>query len=165
MLDALVLLPAGVCVGCATRGVRPGRVPGTVAAVLMLLAMLDIGIGPGLVAPPVWAAALLVAGVVLAVAGRAAAGPPAHLAHAAVGLVLMGALIIGMGMDSASTTSAIDSMPAMGPSPFAALMLVGTLAFAAASAVLVVRERSLPRRLESAAMAVSVALMALPILL
>lgn len=164
MIDALVLLPAGVCVGCAARGVRPGRVRSTLAAVLMLLAMFDTGIGPGLLAAPVWAAALLVAGVALAAAGRsAAAGASPHQAngaHGAVGLVLMGALILGMPMG----TMDMPGMPAVGPSPFAALMLVGTLAFAIASAVLMIRERSVPRRLESGAMALSVALMALPLL-
>lgn len=159
MIDALVLLPAGVCVGCAARGVRPGRARGTLAAVLMLLAMLDTGVGPGLVPAPVWAAVMLVTGVALAAAGRATTVRPAHGAHSAVGMVLMGALIIGM-----PKGTPMAGMAGMSASPFAVLMVIGTLAFAIASAVVVAREQALPRRLESGAMAVSVTLMALPLL-
>ena len=183
------LVPAGMGVCCAASGERPGRIPVTIATVVMLLAMLDTEIGPGVIAPVLWAALLVLVGLALTLSARAtatgsatpprgtSAAAPVGAHHTAIGLVLTAALVLAMhgGVTSAQPPGTMAMMPgtystqrpdtmSMMPGTFSSFVLLGTIAFCLASAVVVVRERSMPRRVESVSMAASIAMMAVPLL-
>ncbi|MBW9121779.1 hypothetical protein JNB63_16900 [Microbacterium trichothecenolyticum] len=169
LLHAWAIAPAaiGACCVAADRG--RARWPDAVASALMLIAMLDTAI-TGLVAPVYWAAVLLGSAMALAAwqrprrgaGGRAASAPGPMAVHTALGLVAMAALQVGMTPPSAATTAAAAHAHggAGGGALLAALLLGGAVAYAALSALLVLRAHRPLDRAQLICMGISVLLMA-----
>ncbi|MBW9111537.1 hypothetical protein [Microbacterium ureisolvens] len=169
LLHAWAIAPAaiGACCVAADRG--RARWSDAVASALMLIAMLDAAI-TGLVAPVYWAAVLLGSAMALAAwqrprrgaGGRAASAPGPMAVHTGLGLVAMAALQVGMTPPSAATTAAAAHAHggAGGGALLAALLLGGAVAYAALSALLVLRSHRPLDRAQLICMGISVLLMA-----
>jgi hypothetical protein len=172
LLHAWAIAPAaiGACCVAADRG--RARWPDAVASALMLFAMLDAAI-TGLVAPVYWAAVLLGSAMALAAwqrprrgaGGRAASAPGPMAVHTGLGLVAMAALQVGMAPPSAAATATTAAAAhahggAGGGALLAALLLGGAVAYAALSALLVLRAHRPLDRAQLICMGISVLLMA-----
>lgn len=169
LLHAWAIAPAaiGACCVAADRG--RARWPDSVASALMLIAMLDAAL-TGLVAPVYWAAVLLGAAMALAAwqrprrspGGSEASTPGPMTVHTGLGLVAMAALQVGMVPQPAATTAATAHAHggAVGGSLLAVLLLGGAVAYAALSALLVLRAHRRLDRAQLICMGVSVLLMA-----
>ncbi|MFT4305306.1 MAG: hypothetical protein QM604_00280 [Microbacterium sp.] len=158
ILHLWALAPAAVgtcCLAADGRRTR-GRIPELAASALMLLAMADAA-GPGWIAP-VYSAGLLLAAAMTLVALRGARreghrrrdrAELAMTAHAAVGLIVMAALLLGM--DHAAEASGGH---AHGPSAaaVAALFVAGAAAYALWSGWEAARAHSPLGRLQFGAM-------------
>ncbi|MFT4212993.1 MAG: hypothetical protein QM626_14100 [Microbacterium sp.] len=167
ILHVWALAPAAIgtcCLAADGRRAR-ARVPELVASALMLLAMVDAA-GPGWVAPVYSAALLLLAAMALAALrgarrGRHRRRTRAELAmtvHAAVGLVVMAALMLGMGH-----ASGVSGAHVHGPSAatVTVLFLAGGAAYALWSTWEAVRAHSALGRLQFGAMGATTLAMAL----
>lgn len=178
----LALAPAGVGVCCLAADRRRPRGAELATGVLMLVAMADAA-GPALMPAVGWAVLLIAASLALvATHGRARgrravarAGEPgerAMVVHAAVGMIVMAALMLAMSVGSPAGAGAAAAGvagggsslgPSAGPhahggSSVAVLVVLGAV-YAVASLVLAVRTRGALGRVQYAAMAASVGLM------
>ncbi len=154
ILHAWAVAPAAVGACCLAADRARVRPPEVVASVLMLLAMLDAA-AFGVIAPVYWTALLLVAAVALAVwrrprQRRMPRTPTLMTLHTTVGMVVMGALHLGMG----GHTAAHSHGPALGPVLGAAVLGYAALSVAAGR-----RMRARLDRAQIGAMAASVILM------
>lgn len=171
LLHLSALLPAAFGVCCTVGGRRRGRVGfEAVAAVVMLVAMADVALGLGLVAPILW----VVGSLALAVAQplvepRRHSAPtvieprrnPHRSLHTSLGLIVMAGLIALM---SAGHTASVSGHHG-GGGLLPLLVFGGSAVYVGYStwrAVILFRMslRDLPGCLEAASMAASVALMA-----
>ncbi len=167
ILHAWALAPAAVGTCCLAAEGRRARMPELAASVLMLLAMMDAARPASLVAPVFWTALLLAAALALAALRgprrAGSAGPTSTQSeptvHTAVGLVVMGALLVGMGHADASAGAHEHGGPAL-----AGVLLVGGTAYALAAAVAALRAHGLLGRAQHLGMAASTALMSLALL-
>ncbi len=119
-LAAIVPASAGAC--CTVGAWRPGRAVDVVAAVVMVAAMVDGAFGPRVLPGVLWFVVLALLAVVVAAvhrvqsasgaSGRPGSAPSVRVAsahgrfgrlHAALGLLVMGALGVGMAHDSGMT--------------------------------------------------------------
>lgn len=163
LLHAWALAPAALGTCCLAADRRRVRAPELAASVLMLLAMLDIAVGR-LLAPVYWAALLLAAAMLLAAARRrgrrhADAAPAAATGmtlHTTLGLVVMAALVLGMGASTSGSggTTTLDHHhgSALGAGAPAGLVLLAAAAYAAASGVAALRTHGILPRLQYALM-------------
>jgi hypothetical protein len=168
LLHAWAIAPAaiGACCLAADRG--RARWPDAAASVLMLVAMLDAAL-TRLVAPVYWAALLIASAMALAAwqrprgrnASAAQPRPGTGMAvHTGLGLIAMAALQLGMGHDPLAAASAGAHGHEGGGALLLAVLLGGALAYAAFSALLLVRAHRPLDRAQLACMGVSVLLMA-----
>ncbi|UAJ81162.1 hypothetical protein IT072_09350 [Leifsonia sp. ZF2019] len=176
MIEALHLgsmLPAALGACCVAGGADRRSPLAWLGMLAMLAAMADTMLMPRpLLAPIVWAAALVLVALATAVQGRLRAVPPAGspthpsrtmTAHRSLQAVLMAGLIATAG--SHHSGSAVGGAHASHGLPVLLVLGVAALAFAAASAVVALR-RPLPLvpRAEAALGAAATTLMALPLL-
>jgi hypothetical protein len=187
LLHLSALLPTAFGVCCTVGGRRRGRLGvgfDGVAAVVMLLAMADVVVGLGLVAPILWVAGLV--GLALALPLVASAASPgalvslvddaipqaegqrshraAHTAvlHSSLGLIVMAGLVALMSAGHTATVPTHHGVSGMLP----VLVLSGSAAYVgystwrAAALFRMPPRRDLVGCLEAASMAASVALMA-----
>jgi hypothetical protein len=195
ILHLTALLPALVSACCTVGAARTRGAVGVISAIVMLVAMLDLA-GGGVLPPVAWSALLVasaMSGAVTArIAGASGGGPMG--AHGALGLVVMAALVVLMGVTPGGGAHGLVSgghAEHGAAGPLAGTIWAGTAAYLAYSGALILpraalgadcvdRERHsvsptavLPSagrwqrgrdRLEVAAMAASVALMSAALL-
>ncbi|CAN5322401.1 hypothetical protein BH09ACT6_BH09ACT6_03270 [soil metagenome] len=186
------VVPATVA-ACCVAGTPHRRVANSIPAFLMLLSMLDMATGARMLWPATWAALLLIAAVIPAALVRldarcsADTGDRAMAMHRSLGLVVTAALTLvgsvtlspGIRSPSAPTTgsgshsmAAMASMPGMGGLfaggvSLSTVVTLAALAFAALTALLILRRRSgsgpghTRRTVETLGMGLSVVMMAL----
>lgn len=166
----LALAPAGVGVCCLAADRRRSRGAELAVGVLMLVAMTDAVVSG--ILPTVWWTVLLLAAalVLVAVHGRArgrrrpAAGSErAMVVHSALGMIVMGALMLAMPAASGVASGTADVARAAGAhahggTSLAVVALLGAV-YAAGSVALAVRAHDVLGRMQYGAMAASVALM------
>ncbi|SBS71947.1 hypothetical protein [uncultured Microbacterium sp.] len=164
LLHLWALAPAtlGACCVAADRG--RARAPELAASVLMVLAMADAATGSRMLAPVLCAALLVVAAMALAaVRGRrrsAAAHPaPAMSVMTTLGLVVMAALTVAMGVHGAG--HATGHAHGVGAPGLALGVGAVTAAYVGAAGVLAVRGMPRLDRVQYAAMGASTLLMGL----
>ncbi|MBG6238480.1 hypothetical protein IWX78_001452 [Mycetocola sp. CAN_C7] len=167
LLHLSALLPAAFGACCTVGGRRRGRVRSgfeASAAVVMLVAMADVAVGLGLVAPILWVVGLVVLAVVSPVIGirhdRSREVRPHPGLHTSLGLIVMAGLIALM------SAGHVASVPVHhgGGGLFLLLVFGGSAIYVGYSAWRAVTLYRMPRRdllgcLEAASMAASVALM------
>lgn len=190
LLHLSALLPAAFGVCCTVGGRRRGRVLvgfEGFAALVMLVAMTDVALGLGLLAPILWVVALVMLALVGAhgprsrqslvpepVEGRSAGGStplappvveprrnPHRTLHTSLGLIVMAGLVALMSAGHAASVSGHHGGGGLLP----LLVLGGSAIYVGYSAWRAVTLFRMPRRdllgcLEAASMAASVALMA-----
>lgn len=168
LLHAWAIAPAaiGACCQAADRG--RARWPDAAASVLMLSAMLDAAV-TRVVAPVYWAALLIACAMALAAWQRPrrqgtsrprSRAEAAMTVHTGLGLVAMAALQLGMAHEPVSAASASAHAHGSGGALLTALLLGGALAYAALSALLLVRAHRMLDRAQLICMGASVLLMA-----
>jgi hypothetical protein len=169
LLHAWAIAPAaiGACCLAADRG--RARWPDAVASALMLIAMLDAAL-TRLVAPVYWTVLLLASAMAFAAwqrprraAGRRAGSAPGPMTvHTGLGLVGMAALQLTMAPQPAVTIAATaHAHGAVGGGSLLSVLLVGgAAAYAALSALLVLRAHRRLDRAQLICMGASVLIMA-----
>lgn len=171
-MHLLALAPAGVGVCCLAADRRRSRGAELVMGGLMLAAMIDaVAIRA---VPTVWWTALLIVAALALVAGHRrtrgrasdAPGERAMVVHTALGMIVMGALMLTMasgGTSEARASVAAASGHAHGVAAIEAVVLLGW-AYVVVSVGLAVRTRSALVRAQYAAMAASTGLMSVAML-
>lgn len=171
LLHSWAIAPAaiGACCLAADRG--RARWPDAVASVLMLLAMLDAAL-TRLVAPVYWTVLLLACAMAFAAWRRPRRRGTSTrredggmTVHAAIGMVAMAGLQLGMMHEPAPTAASAAHAHAHGGtgSLLTVLLIGGALAYAALSAMLLVRAHRTLDRAQVACMGVSVMIMAVAV--
>lgn len=162
ILHAWALAPAAIGTCCLAADRRRVRAPELTASVAMMIAMLDAALWR-IVPVVVWAAVLGVAAMALAaVRSPRRAGVVAHspaergmTLHSTLGLVVMAALLVGMGHGSSMSGHAHG----MSAGAFSAVLLLGAVVYAAASVVAAFRTTGWQGRGQYAAMGASALIM------
>lgn len=167
LLHLWALAPAtlGACCVAADRG--RARAPELAASVLMVLAMADAATGAGLIAPVFWAVLLIAAAMTLAaLRGRRRSGAshpvPLMAVMTTLGLVVMAALTVAMGVHATGHTD--GHAHGVGAAGLALGVGAVTAGYVGASGVLAVRGMPRLDRLQYAAMGASTLLMGLAVL-
>ncbi|MBN9177894.1 MAG: hypothetical protein J0I43_11060 [Microbacterium sp.] len=159
----LALAPAAVGLCCLAADRRRTRALEVGAALLMMLAMWDAAV-TAFVPAAFWTAALVVGGMALAavrgrVRGLRLGGDDVSMAvHSAAGMVVMAAMMLAM-VGGAAVTAA--SHHHSGTPALAVAAVAGAVAYIVASAALAVRSHGRLARAQYLAMASSVGIMSL----
>lgn len=164
ILHAWALAPAAIGTCCLAADWRRVRVPELAASLVMMIAMLDAAFWR-VVPVVVWAGTLLVAAMALAaVRSSRRASAVVHspsergmTLHSTLGLVVMAALLIGMGHSS----SASPHPHGLSAGALGGLLLAGAIAYATASVVAASRTSAWQDRGQYAAMGTAALLMGL----
>ncbi|WP_029150927.1 hypothetical protein [Microbacterium indicum] len=159
-LHLAALLPAsvGVCCLAAAPGAR-ARAAEVIASIVMVAAMTDVALGGGVVPAVLWAIALVICSLALAVGARLARRERGAAAcgtwiHTAVGGLVSAPLILVMGTATTTTTGHHHGLGAAG-------LLIPALGYITWSVLLALRRGSRLRlRLLHATMGLSTAMMA-----
>ncbi|KQP01682.1 hypothetical protein [Leifsonia sp. Leaf264] len=147
------VLPATVGI-CCTIGARERRTRSVVPALVMLLATLDLAVGPGLILPLLWAAIMVGLAVWTVVGVRA--GRSHMPLHRSLGLLVMAGLTLAMAAPAGPAASVAGSAHAHAASgvliPLVAAGVAGYLVYTAWLALVAMRRRSLLARVDAASM-------------
>lgn len=166
LLHLSALLPAAFGVCCTVGGRRRGRLGFEAAAALvMLVAMADVALNLGLVAPILWVVGLVLLALASVATPRSrqarSAGATHRSLHISLGLIVMAGLVALMSAGHVASVSAHHGGGGMLP----LLVFGGSAAYVGYSSWRAVTLFRMPLRdllgsLEAASMAASVALMA-----
>lgn len=179
MVEALhlgALLPAAVGVSCTAGGRRGAG--DLLAAIVMLVAMVDVATGAALLTPLTWSAVLVVVAMLSALRLRIARQPASEagertprrhtgmVLHTSTGLLVMAAMLVAMAGHGAHAALGISSQgqhhAGMSGGVFGLILVAAVaayLAFTSRLAVITVREHRTLATVELVSMALSVATM------
>ena len=158
------VLPATVGICCTIGGER--RVRTVIPALVTLLAMLDLAVGPGLILPLLWAAIMVGLAVWTAVGVRTRR---THMPlHRSLGLLVMAGLTIAMAAPAGGAASVVASGHAHGATgvliPLVSAGVAGYLAYTVWLALVAMRQRSMLARVDAASMGLMAAVMGIALL-